>query len=188
MITKNPYEKTLWFEDIVDPVTHDVLEEGTPFMSEYANNIEEGIYGSYEYLIRHDKDIQRLRVQMELDGRAPGNNGSFSDTLADGAAPSKMTRLTASADIVAVVEAGETEIPVDTVVGFVVFTEVTVFDGSNSEDVMITAVGVNSLTVQALTNAYVKGARVARSTVTISDGQMTRGDWGTYSVSLMEVV
>lgn len=188
---KNPYVKTEWHDHIVDitlPVSDPnyVIQEGTRFNEARANNIEEGIYGSFALLVRHDADIQKLRVQMELDGRAPGNSGAYFDDFLG--TPNKLIRQTAVAVLTAPRSAGTTVLNVDTTVGFVAFTEVTVYDGTNSEDVLITDVTVSTITVQPLVNDYVKGARIVRSNVSIADGQMLIGSWGTYSVGLMEVV
>lgn len=178
---------------VLDPITREpvpkprLLQEGTRHSAARENNQEEGILKSHERLDAHDKDLLYLRVQMELDGRAPGNSGVFSDTL-DDSVPNKMTRLTAMADIISAVEAGATVLPVDNTTGFFAFTEVTVYDGTNTEDVLITAIGDGTITVQALANSYVKGAGVARSTARIADGQMGNGSWGTYTVSVLEVV
>lgn len=184
----NPYVKTDWFDEIVDPVTNDVIEEGTRFTAKRANNIEEGIYSAHDLLIEQENRLLRLQVMLELDGRAPGNSGSFSDTL-DGTY-NKLTKQTALADITEAITAGTTVLPVDNVVGFVPFTEVTVFDSTNHEDVLVTAVGADTITVQALANGYVKGAKVARSNVAVDteNKEMVVSEWGTFTVSVSEVV
>lgn len=183
-MTDNPYLKTDWFDHIVDVTDGEVIQEGTRFTAQRANNIEDGVYGAYEYLLRHDKDIQRLRVQMELDGRAPGNSGTFADTF-DGE-PNKLVRQTARAVLTAPRSASTTVLNVDNTAGFKPFTECTIYDGTNTEDVLITDVTASTITVQPLVNDYVKGAVIARSNAEIADGQMGRGSWGTYS--LVEVI
>ena len=120
----------------------------------------------------------RMKVQMELDGRAPGNSGSNADKFVG--ETNKSVRQLATADITPAVESGITVLPVDKVTSFAAFTQVTIYDGTNSEDVLITAVRVDTITVQALTHDYVKGARIAQSNAKI-DGQMMNGNWGTYS-------
>lgn len=176
-----PYTKTDWHDHIVDITTGDVIQEGTRFTAQRANNMEDGIYRAHERLDAHDNEILRLRVQMELDGRVPGNSGAYFDDFIG--TPNKLVRQSARADIITHVVAGATVLSVDSVVGFVAFTQVTVFDGTNSEDVLITAIGADTITVQALTHDYVKGARIARSNAKIADGQMINGDWGTYTIS-----
>jgi len=173
---------------VIDPLTGKpkVLQEGTRHMAVFENNQEEGISKSHQRLDGHDNDIMRMKVQMELDGRAPGNSGTFADTF-DGE-PNKLNRQTAVAVLTAPRAAGTTVLNVDTTDGFKPFTQVTVYDGTNSEDVLITDFTASTITVQPLVNDYVKGARIARSNARISDGQMIAGNWGTYSVSLAEVV
>ncbi|MGE7841375.1 hypothetical protein ACQKNX_11325 [Lysinibacillus sp. NPDC093712] len=185
---KNPYERTEWYDDVTDPVTGEVIEDGTPYMSEYANNFEWGIYNAYRFLIEMYRQIERMRIQMELDGRVPGNSGTFADML-DGST-NKIKLDTAMTDIVEAVVIGTTSLKVASVDGFTPFTQVTIFDDIASEDVVITAVGAETITVSALTNAYKKGAKVARSNVQIDmvNAEMGVGDWQTFNVELVEVV
>lgn len=185
---KNPYPRTQWHDDLTDPVTGEVIEEGTPYMSEYANNFEWGIWNAFQYIINLETTLRRLQIQMELDGRVPGNSGTFADTL-DGST-NKITLDKAQTDIIEAVTAGTTILKVANVDGFTPFTQVTIYDDVSSEDVMITAIGVDTLTVQAIANSYKKGAKVARSNVVIDtvNTEMGVGDWQTYNVNLVEVV
>ncbi|MFJ7407058.1 MULTISPECIES: hypothetical protein [unclassified Lysinibacillus] len=185
---KNPYERTEWYDDVTDPVTGEVIEDGTPYMSEYANNFEWGIYNSYRFLMEMYRQLERMRIQMELDGRVPGNSGTFADML-DGST-NKIKLDAAMTDIVEAVGIGTTTLKVASVDGLTPFTQVTIFDDVASEDVVITAVGADTITVSALTNAYKKGAKVARSNVQIDtvNAEMGVGDWQTYNVQLVEVV
>ncbi|MEG0470794.1 MAG: integrase [Solibacillus sp.] len=184
----NPYDRTQWHDDVTDPVTGEVIEDGTPYMSEYANNFEWGIWNAYQFLNNMYRQLERMRVQMELDGRVPGNSGTFSDTL-DGNT-NKIILDTTLTDIIQPVAAGTTVLPVASVTGFTAFTQVTIFDDVSSEDVFITAIGADTITVQALVNSYKKGAKAARSNVAIDtvNAEMSIGDWNTYNVSLVEVV
>ncbi len=97
---------------------------------------------------------------------------------------------TAMTDIIEAVIIGTTTLKVASVDGFTPFTQVTIFDDVASENVVITAVGPDTITVSALTNAYKKGAKVARSNVQIDtvNAEMGVGDWQTYHVELVEVV
>ncbi|WGT37695.1 hypothetical protein QH639_17910 [Lysinibacillus sp. 1 U-2021] len=74
--------------------------------------------------------------------------------------------------------------------GFTPFTQVTIFDDVTNEDVIITAVGTSTITIQALKNAYTKGAKVARSNIEIDtvNAEMGVGNWETYNVQVVEVV
>ncbi len=185
---KNPYDRTQWHDDVTDPVTSEVIEDGTPFMSEYANNFEWGIYNAYRFLIEMYRQMERMRVQLELDGRVPGNSGTFADVL-DGSS-NKISLDKALTDIIEAVEMGTTTLKVASVDGFKPFTQITIFDDVGTEDVVITAIGTDTITVQALKNAYKKGAKVARSNVAIdtANAEMGVGDWQTFNVELVEVV
>ena len=184
----NPFDRTQWHDDVKDPVTGEIIEDGTPFMSEYANNVEWGIWNAYQFLINMYRQMERMRVQTELDGRVPGNSGTFADTL-DGNI-NKIKLDTTLTDIIEPVEIGTTVLPVASVTGFVPFTQVTIYDDVTSEDVFITAIGADTITVQTLENSYKKGAKVARSNVAIDivNAEMGVGDWKTLNVELVEVV
>lgn len=184
----NPYNRTQWHDDVEDPNTGEIIEEGTAFMSEYANNFEWGIFNSYRYLIEMNRQIERMRVQMELDGRVPGNSGTFADTL-DGSS-NKIKLDNTLTDIIEAVTAGTTTLKVASVEGFTAFTQVTIFDDEHNEDIVITEVSSDTIKVQALANNYKKGAKVARSNVSIDmvNAEMGVGDWQTYKVELVEVV
>ncbi|MED4551203.1 hypothetical protein P9305_00630 [Lysinibacillus capsici] len=185
---KNPYERTQWHDDIKDPVTGEIIDDGTPFMSEFANNFEWGIFNAYRFMIEIYRQMERMRVQLELDGRVPGNSGTFADVL-DGSS-NKISLDKALTDIIEAVEIGTTTLKVASVDGFKPFTQVTIFDDVAKEDVVITAVGTDTITVQEIKNAYKKGAKVARSNVLIDtvNAEMGVGDWQTYNVELVEVV
>lgn len=184
----NPYNKTVWYDQIKDVTTGEIIQEGTRFNQKRANNIENGIYGAYDYIIQLESTVKRLQAQLDIDGRVPGNGGSFFDTF-DGS-PTRLKYLTTTTDITSEVEAGSTIIPVANVDGFLPFTQVTVFDDTASEEVMINTVGTTTITVQSLKNNYKKGAKISRSNSSIDtiNTIMDVGYWLTYSVELMEVV
>jgi hypothetical protein len=71
---------------------------------------------------------------------------------------------------------GATVVPVLSATGFVVGQEVTIYDDVNHEDVDITAINGNNLTVSVLTKSYKDKAQVARSMVA-NDGAF--GGWAT---------
>ncbi|WP_342556633.1 hypothetical protein [Lysinibacillus sp. FSL P4-0201] len=184
----NPYKRVKWEDDLTDPNTGEVLEEGTIFWAEYGNNLEWGIFNAYRFMIEIYRQMQRMRVQLELDGRVPGNSGTFADVL-DGSS-NKISLDKALTDIIEAVEIGTTTLKVASVDGFTPFTQVTIFDDEHIEDVVITEVGTNTIKVQALKNAYKKGAKVVRSNVLIDtdNAEMGVGDWQTFNVELVEVV
>lgn len=167
---------------------YEYLETGTRVNAKRLNHMDEGIYSAHDYIVELKATIRRMQIQMELDGRVPGNSGTFADTL-DGSS-NKITMDKALTDIIEAVEIGTTTLKVASVEGFTAFTQVTIFDDVGTEDVVITAIGTDTITVQALKNSYKKGAKVARSNVTIDtvNAEMGVGDWQTYNVELVEVV
>ncbi|MFJ7971333.1 hypothetical protein [Psychrobacillus sp. NPDC096389] len=160
--------------------------EGTRLNAINMNHMDLGIYSAHELIVALQKLVLRLQLQIELDGRAPGNSGAFADTF-DGT-PNKLVRQTASAVLTAPRSAGTTVLNVDSTEGFVRFTQVAVYDCTNSEDVLITAVTENTITVQPLQNDYVKGAVIARSNAVVEDGRLVIGRWGNYQIEVSEVV
>lgn len=177
---------------IVNPLSgqpeYETIEDGTRVAAKRLNHMDDGILMAHELIIDLASMVRRMQVQMELDGRVPGNSGTFADTL-DGST-NKITMDKMLTDIKENVVAGSTVLPVASVDGFVPFSQVTIFDDASYEDVFITAFGTETITVQALTNGYKKGAKVARSIVTIDElnKQMGFGDWQIYHVDVVEVV
>jgi len=179
-------------EDMLNPLTglpfYETIEEGTRVAARRLNHMDLGIYMAHEFLVELASLVRRMQIQLELDGRVPGNSGTFSDTL-DGST-NKITLDKTLTDIVESVPIGTTILKVASVEGFTPFTQVTIFDDLYSENVIITSVGTNTITVQALQHNYKKGAKVARSNVVIDtlNAEMGIGDWQTYHVELVEVV
>lgn len=169
---------------------YETKQTGTRISATRLNHMDEGIYSAHDYIVDLKATIRRMQIQMELDGRVPGNSGTFSDTL-DGSS-NKIKLDSALTDIIEAVIAGTTTLKVASVDGFTPFTQVTIFDDTNTEDVLITAIDASAktITVQALQNAYKKGAKVARSNVNINitNAEMGVGDWQTFNVELVEVV
>lgn len=186
----NPYEKTVWLDRIVDVTTGQVLQEGTRFNQRRANNIEEGIYGAYNYIIDIETLVKRIQAQLEIDGRVPGNLGSFYDTF-DGTATRMALDMT-SADVTADITAGATLIPVASTDGFTPMTYATIYDANNYEHVLIAAVNAeaSTVTVQALSNGYAKGAKLTRSTASVDSvaQALVVAPLTTYTVDVMEVI
>lgn len=189
------YKPSNWVDhvtdpEIIDPATGEakVIREGTRLSAARLNNIEAGIVGNRKWLSSMDKDMKRLWVLMELWGRVPGSSGSFIDAF-DGE-PTRLTRLETKTDVTAAVEAGATTIPVSSTEGFTALTYVSIFDGTNYENVKITAVGSGQLTVAALTNGYSKGAKIARSTAAINaeNNSLDFGTFTSFKVTVKEEV
>ncbi|MCG5252634.1 hypothetical protein [Brevibacillus agri] len=136
--------------------------------------------------------ISRLDVGWtiadEINFRYPDNNGIFYDIL-DG----KGGRVTAALEGVATyttgaLAAGATSITVGDASGLAVGEEVTIYDDVNAENVTITAITDNTLTVGALVNAYKAKATVARTTAVTdaANARMVFPAWGTSDIAITE--
>lgn len=185
------YVKTVWKDEIFDPMTGEVVIEGTPFTASRINNVEEGIENLDISQDEQDRRISRLELKIALLDRSNSNN-VFYDTL-DGKAPLNLVYDTANADILTASTIGTTVLSLDSTVGFATGTEVTIYDDVNQETAMITNVNVTSKQITigtALKKAYKKGAKIARSTVKIDtvNQKMKLGEWGTYTVAVSEVI
>lgn len=181
------YIKTDWQDHLVDPISGDIIQQGTRFTAQRGNNIENGIANLYGSQTRQDAELQKLRVQLEMVGRAPVNNGTFFDTL-DG----DMKQLALDKDKAVVQSAlsvGTTSVPLNAT-PFAVGEYVTVYSDTKSENVRVAAVNGNTLTVGALANNYPKGAMVARSNTVVDEveRELKFGVWSTYSIAVSEVV
>ena len=168
------------------PKQGEVLQQGTPHSANIMNHLENGIYSAHVNIEEIKKEQQRIKVQLELDGRVPNSSGAFFDVL-DGSESRNIVLDKAKADIIEDTDAGTLSIKVDITEGFKVFAEVTIQDDVNMEDVLITAIDeVNKIiTVNKLDNSYKKGAVLARSTVFIDveNQAMSTDIWGTYDIN-----
>lgn len=179
---------------IVNPLTgqpeYETIEGGTRVSAGRLNHMDEGIYNNYELLVQFQRMLKKIQMQLELDGRVPGANGNFVDTFDD--EPTRMTRISAKTDVTAAVTAGDTVIPVANTSQFKALQLVTIYDANSYEHVKIGAVDTeaNKLTVTGVVNGYSKGAKVSRSTAAIDviNNSMNFGTWGTFTVSVSEVV
>lgn len=188
LIPQRDENNQIKYNPITGQTEYEYLENGTRVNAKRLNHMDKGIYSAHDYIVELQATIRRMQIQMELDGRVPGNSGTFADTL-DGSS-NKIKLDTALTDIIEAVAIGTTTLKVASVEGFTAFTQVTIFDDLAKEDVVITEVGTNTIKVQALKNAYKKGAKMARSNVSIDmvNAEMGVGDWQTFSVELVEVV
>jgi hypothetical protein len=178
--TQVPYGNEGTLTQIIDWYAHQIraITGEQNWYDEPISNIDE-LY----------KMLQKLMLQLEVDGRAPGNAGSFLDDLAGSI--KNMTYLNAAADLTAAVSAGATNLAIDMVNGsFTPNTLVTISDDVNREEVFVSAANETSLTVSALTKAYKKGARISRSDVVLDalNKKMKIGEWVTYTISVSEVI
>lgn len=187
-MNNNPYVKTNWRDHIVDMETGQVIQEGTRFTATRANNIEEGIFNAYTRIENYSDEITKLRIQLEMLGRAPTNNGTFFDPIDEQGNTKALKLLKQSAVSQNALEVGATEITVDNSSVFAIGQFINIFDEENSEDKKIEDIIDNKLTVSALEKPSKKGARVVRSNIVIKDNKLTYGQWGNYSIEIMEVI
>lgn len=188
LIPKTDENGQISYNPLTGQPEYEYLENGTRVNAKRLNHMDDGIYMAHDLIVEMQATIRRMQIQMELDGRVPGNSGTFADTL-DGST-NKIMLDKAMTDIIEAVAIGTTTLKVASVDGFIPFTQVTIFDDEHSEDVVITEIGTGTIKVQALKNEYKKGAKVARSNVQIDtvNAEMGVGDWQTYNVELVEVV
>lgn len=201
------YDPTIWEDEIVDigddgrPIAKmdengniitdifgntewQTIEEGTRITAERMNNIEKGILNSHKWLVVTDNAIKRLQLQLEMTDRAPQNSGAFFDDFS-GEPNTRFVKDNTRTDLKEAIEAGGTVLKVASVTGFKELTEITIFDGTNMEHVAISSMDAdtNTITLLAgLTNAYVKGAKVCRSTTAETNGEMQFGGFDLFSV------
>lgn len=174
---------------IIDPINKKPIPKpklsqvGTRHTATRENHQEQGIAKAHERLDGQSQELLRMWIHLELDGKAPGNSGTFSDTF-DGP-PNQLVRQSAQAILTESRSSGNKSLNVDNTDGFKKLTEATIYDGNNSEDVLVTDITKSTITVQELKNDYVKGAVIARSNSAIKNGRMSNGSWSTMSVEVV---
>lgn len=178
------YIPTDWHDHIVDPITQDIVQQGTRFTAARANNIEEALaYLMNTHNPNVDQELKRIYLELEMMGRSPVNNGTFFATF-DGGQNKQMSMLKQKAVLQQAVSAGATTLSLD-VVPFLVGENITLADEEQFESVEVVAVSDTTITVSATTKPYKKGAFVTRSNVQIdtSNQKLILSNWSTYSVS-----
>ena len=160
------------------------IQDGTRIKAKRLNNMEDGIVNAHKGMERVDNAIKRLQLQLEMTDRVPSSSGAFFDDFS-GEPNTRFIKDNARTDLKEAIEAGATVLKVASVTGFKELTEITIFDGTNMEHVQIASINTTENTITlltALTNAYVKGAKVCRSSVAESDGKMQFGGFDLFSV------
>lgn len=201
------YDPTIWEDEIVDigddgrPIAKmdengniitdifgntewQTIEEGTRITAERMNNIEKGILNSHKWLVVTDNAIKRLQLQLEMTDRVPSSSGAFFDDFS-GEPNTRFVKDNTRTDLKEAIEAGGTVLKVASVTGFKELTEITIFDGTNMEHVQIASINAETKEItllNGLTSAYVKGAKVCRSSVAESDGVMQFGAFELFSI------
>lgn len=204
---KTNYKKTEWFDEVVNigndgqpipkrgldgnvirdifgNIIYETLQEGTRIDEERMNNIEDGIYNMYLWAAALVNTIKRLQLQLEMTDRVPSSSGAFFDDFS-GEPNTRFIKDNARTDLKEAIEAGATVLKVASVTGFKELTEITIFDGTNMEHVQIASINAETKEItllNGLTSAYVKGAKVCRSSVAESDGVMQFGAFELFSI------
>ena len=160
------------------------IQDGTRIKAKRLNNMEDGIVNAHKGMERVENAMKRLQLQLEMTDRAPQNSGAFFDDFS-GEPNTRFVKDNTRTDLKEAIEAGGTVLKVASVTGFKELTEITIFDGTNMEHVQIASINTTENTITlltALTNAYVKGAKVCRSTTVEQDGEMQFGGFDLFSV------
>lgn len=160
------------------------IQDGTRIKAKRLNNMEDGIVNAHKGMERVDNAIKRLQLQLEMTDRVPSSSGAFFDDFS-GEPNTRFVKDNTRTDLKEAIEAGGTVLKVASVTGFKELTEITIFDGTNMEHVQIASINTTENTITlltALTNAYVKGAKVCRSTTVEQDGEMQFGGFDLFSV------
>lgn len=204
---KTNYKKTEWFDEVVNigndgqpipkrgldgnvirdifgNIIYETLQEGTRIDEERMNNIEDGIYNMYLWAAALVNTIKRLQLQLEMTDRVPSSSGAFFDDFS-GEPNTRFVKDNTRTDLTEAVEAGTTVLKAASVTGFKELTEITIFDGTNMEHVQIASINAETKEItllNGLTSAYVKGAKVCRSSVEESGGEMQFGAFDLFSV------
>lgn len=170
--------------DIFGNIEWVTIQDGTRIKAKRLNNMEDGIVNAHKGMERVDNAIKRLQLQLEMTDRVPSSSGAFFDDFS-GEPNTRFVKDNTRTDLTEAIEAGGTVLKVASVTGFKELTEITIFDGTNMEHAQIASINTteNTLTLlTALTNAYVKGAKVCRSSVAESDGEMQFGAFELFSI------
>lgn len=180
------YIPTDWHDHIVDPITQDIVQQGTRFTAARANNIEEAL----AYLVNErsphvDQELARIYLELEMMGRSPVNNGTFFASF-DGGTNKQMTMLTQKAVLQQAILIGATTLSVD-IAPFLVGENITLTDEEQTEQVEVVAVNGKEITIAATSAPLKKGAFVTRSntSVDINLVALTFNQWSTYTVEVV---
>ena len=160
------------------------IQDGTRIKAKRLNNMEDGIVNAHKGMERVDNTIKRLQLQLEMTDRVPSSSGAFFDDFS-GEPNTRFVKDNTRTDLTEAVEAGTTVLKAASVTGFKELTEITIFDGTNMEHVQIASINAETKEItllNGLTSAYVKGAKVCRSSAAESDGEMQFGAFELFSI------
>ena len=207
IIFKTDYNPTLWEDEIIDiddmgkpkplldengkvvldifgNTIYETIQDGTRITEKIMNNIEDGILNAHKWLLNNTNQMKRLQLQLEMTDRVPSSSGAFFDDFS-GEPNTRFVKDNTRTDLTEAVEAGTTVLKAASVTGFKELTEITIFDGTNMEHVQIASINAETKEItllNGLTSAYVKGAKVCRSSVAESDGVMQFGAFELFSI------
>ena len=170
--------------DIFGNIEWVTIQDGTRIKAKRLNNMEDGIVNAHKGMERVENAMKRLQLQLEMTDRVPSSSGAFFDDFS-GEPNTRFVKDNTRTDLTEAVEAGTTVLKAASVTGFKELTEITIFDGTNMEHVQIASINTTENTITlltALTNAYVKGAKVCRSTTVEQDGEMQFGGFDLFSI------
>lgn len=170
--------------DIFGNIEWVTIQDGTRIKAKRLNNMEDGIVNAHKGMERVDNAIKRLQLQLEMTDRVPSSSGAFFDDFS-GEPNTRFVKDNTRTDLTEAVEAGTTVLKAASVTGFKELTEITIFDGTNMEHVQIASINAETKEItllNGLTSAYVKGAKVCRSSVAESDGVMQFGAFELFSI------
>lgn len=68
------YEKIGWLDHVVDVVTQEVIQEGTPVSQTNMNHMDDGIYQNREAVILHEAQIADAQQEIKVLKDATLNN------------------------------------------------------------------------------------------------------------------
>lgn len=69
-----PYEKIGWVDHVVDIVTKEVIQEGTPVSQTNMNHMDDGIFQNREAVILHERLIADNQQEIKVLKDATLNN------------------------------------------------------------------------------------------------------------------
>lgn len=170
--------------DIFGNIEWVTIQDGTRIKAKRLNNMEDGIVNAHKGMERVDNAIKRLQLQLEMTDRVPSSSGAFFDDFS-GEPNTRFVKDNTRTDLTEAVEAGTTVLKAASVTGFKELTEITIFDGTNMEHVQIASINAETKEItllNGLTSAYVKGAKVCRSSAAESDGEMQFGAFELFSI------
>lgn len=135
-----------------------------------------------ERLKKQDRLLAHHEAMFSIDNRAMPSSGKFYD-IYDGTTQdlSVATMKTAKTSTTSALSIGATVIPVLSVTGFSILEEVTIYDDTNIQRVVIQSINGNNLTVTALDRAFKNQAQVAHSMSVIDsiEKALEFGGWDT---------